>query len=133
MMDFLLDPETGDLDFTNGLQFASEPQEAAQRIDLAINLNLGEFFSHVNYGLPWIRNSEEGLPTNIRYFLGEDFPDPQSYLKNELDKYIRNLPIVDTLESSYSMDMYTREFSYEYKVITVTGEEINFPPYLQTI
>ncbi len=132
-MDFLLDPETGDLDFTNGLQFASPSQEAAQRIDLAINLNLGEFFSHINYGLPWIRNSEEDLPSNIRYFLGENFPDPQSYLKNELDKYIRGLPIVDTLESSYSMNPHTRVFSYEYTVVTVEGEEINFPPYLQTL
>ncbi len=132
-MDLLLDPATGDLDLTNGLSWVSGAKEARQRIDLAINLNLGEFFSHVNYGLPWIRNAEEDLPQNIRYFLGDNFPHPEEFIKNELDRYILGLPLVDTLDSSAEIHLPTRKFKYTYSVVTSSGETINFPPYLQTI
>lgn len=134
-MDIKLSELTGDLDFSSGgLALATKGDEARQRIDLAINLNLGEFFSHINYGLPWIENKNEDVGREgIRYFLGEKFPNPEIFIKNELDRYIKSLPIVDTLSSSVNFDRANRELSYSFSVVTVEGEEIDFPPYIQQL
>ena len=57
----------GDLDLSSGgLEIATGGDEARQRIDLAINLNLGEFFTHINYGLPWIENKDEQKTARLR-------------------------------------------------------------------
>lgn len=128
-MDLLLDPSTGDLDLTRGLRFTTKPQEQRQRVELGISLNLGEFFTHINYGLPWIRNQEESLGTNLRYFLGDSFPDPENYLANELDVYIKKFPFVKTLSSNFSFNRFTREFSYSFSITTTDEEDITFPPY----
>lgn len=134
-MDLLLD-SSGDLDISTGtILTCTDGEEAAQRIGMAIDLNLGEFFTHVNYGLPWIENQEETFAENIRFFLGGDFPASATanYIATTLDEYITSLGIVDTLESSYTYDSETREFTYEYTVVTKAGEEIVFEPYIQTI
>ena len=125
----------GDLDLSSGgLEVATGGEEARQRIDLAISLNLGEFFTHINYGLPWIENKDENVTDSpIRYFLGEKFPNPEAYIKGELDTYIKNLPLVDSLSSEIDYNPSTREVAYRYSVITTSGEEINFPPYLQIL
>lgn len=132
-MDILLGVD-GDLDLSNGgLATCTNGSEAAQRIGLAIDLNLGEFFTHANYGLPWIENPDESFSDNVRYFLGTDFSSPASYIATTLDKYILSLDLVDTLDSDYSFDTITREFSYTFTVETTEGETIEFPPYLQQI
>lgn len=133
-MDIKLDV-FGDLDLSSGgLELATGGDEARQRIDLAISINLGEFFTHINYGLPWIENLEENVSDSpIRYFLGEKFPNPDIFIKSELDRYIKSLPIVSELTSNTTYNRATRELSYTFSVITTSGEEINFPPYLQVI
>jgi hypothetical protein len=124
----------GDLDLSSGgLEVATGSNEARQRIDLAINLNLGEFFSHINYGLPWIKNPNEDVGGDLRYFLGDKLPNPDTYVKGELDRYLESLPIVASLESSTEFDRSTRQFEYNFSVVTTEGEEINFPPYLQQL
>lgn len=132
MADLLLNSD-GDLDLSSGdIQLATDGDEARQRIDLAINLNLGEFFTHINYGLPWIENPDEDYgDDNIRFFLGDKFPNPEAFIKGELDRYIESLPIVDTLESSVEFDNSLRYMTYTFSVKTVEGEEIDFPPFLQ--
>lgn len=132
-MDIKLTVE-GDLDLTSGgLETATGGDEARQRIDLAINLNIAEFFSHINYGLPWINNPDEDIGKDLRYFLGDKLPNPDAYIKGELDRYIKALPLVESLESESTFDRNTREFNYSFSVVTVEGEEINFPPYLQQL
>lgn len=133
-MDIKLDVY-GDLDLSSGgLELATGGDEARQRIDLAISINLGEFFTHINYGLPWIENKSENVSDSpIRYFLGEKFPNPDIFIKSELDRYIKSLPIVSELTSDTTYNRATRELSYTFSVVTTSGEEINFPPYLQVI
>lgn len=135
MADILLDETTGDLDLSDsgGLSIAYDGYEAAQRINLAINLNLGEFFTHGNYGLPWIEDPDNTYAENVRFFLGGKSNDAASYVAKTLDTYLESMDIIDTLTSSYEYDESTREFSYTFWVETVAGETIEFPPYLQQI
>lgn len=134
-MDLLLD-SSGDLDISTGTILTCEDgEEAAQRLGLAIDLNLGEFFTHGNYGLPWIENTEQSFAENIRFFLGSDFPADASanYIATTLDTYISGLSFIDTMSSEYEYNADTREFTYTYSVVTEAGEEIEFEPYIQTI
>lgn len=134
MADFKLDELTGDLDITDGLQLTvSLPEEAKQRIDIALGLNLGEFFTHVNYGLPWVENKLESFAKNLRYFLGDNFPDPEFYMKKQLDRYLRSLPFINSLDSTFEFDRKSREFKYSYSATLTNGEEVTFPPYLQQL
>ena len=77
MKDLLLDWSTKDLDIEGGLKLTTTKQSHYQSILLGLSLNLGEFFTHTNYGLPWLKNPDLNLGTNIRYFLGNEFPDPE--------------------------------------------------------
>lgn len=129
-MDLKINPDTKELD---GFQWVSGVEEARQSITLAVGLNLGEFFTHVNYGLPWIKNKDETVVENIRYFLGQNFPDTEYFITEELDRYLTSLPLVGSLKSSYSFNSQTREYVYNYSVVTTDGEEIAFPPYLQQL
>ncbi len=131
-MDFLIDSTTGDFDFTDsGLQLCTDGDEARQRIDLALNLNLGEFFTHANYGLPWIENPDEDIDDSVVYFLGSNLPNPSVYVQKQLDMYLESLPIVDEATSEVEYDRAARTFTYTVSIVTVEGEEIDFPPYLQ--
>lgn len=129
-MDLKIDPNTKELD---GFQWVTGADEAKQRITLALSTNLGEFFTHVNYGLPWIENTDETIIENVRYFLGQDFPDTEAFITEELDRYLTSLPLVASLTSSYTFDQQSRKYQYNYSVVTQEGETINFPPYLQQL
>lgn len=134
MIDFLLDPLTGDLDLTNGLQTTTDTGVLArQRIEQALNINLTEWFLDINTGIPYIRNPNESVAENIRYFLGDKFPDTPNYISSSLDTYLRELPFVSTLESSHTFDPKTREFTYSFTVKLDDGTEVNFPNFIQTI
>lgn len=134
MADFKLDPVTGDLDLSEGLQLTTSLEdEARQRIDIALGLNLGEFFTHVNYGLPWVKNRLEDYGRSIRFFLGNDFPDPEFYMKKQLDRYLKSLPFISSLSSDIEFNIETREFKYSYVATLINGEEVTFPPYLQQL
>lgn len=133
MPDLLLD-EYGDLDMQEGLlSLTTTRQEYQQRTGLALNLNLTEFFTHINYGLPWIKNPDISLGENLRYFLGTSFPYADNFLYTELNNYIKNFSFVKSLESSYSFDVGTRTFTYNFTIVTVEGETITFPSYLTAI
>ncbi|BAV80950.1 hypothetical protein [Vibrio phage RYC] len=129
MPDFATD-EFGDLKIDGGLSFVEGSQEKAQRLNLAISINLGEFFAAVNYGLPWIENQEEEVAPTIRYFLGDRLQDQSAYVATQLDNYLRRIDFVDELQSSYAFDDNTREFTYNFTVVTNDGDIINFPPYI---
>ena len=92
MADLLLTSQKGLFFTDNGdLALTSKKEEYTQRTQIALTLNPTEFFTHINYGLPWIRNPEVDLGTNLRYFLGDAFPDPEYFLAAELDQYIGGL------------------------------------------
>ena len=136
-MEFKIDHLTGDLDFGEGnelgLQLVKDDQGMAElRLAQAIGLNLTEWFLDITKGLPWIRNKEEDLQTNIRYFLGDKSPNAGLFVSNSLDKYILELPFVDKLKSSFTFNKITRTFTYTYSV-TVSGDEVSFPSITLTI
>jgi hypothetical protein len=132
MAGFKRNPDTGDLDLTEGLKIVTGSEDLVQRINLGLSVNLGEFFSHSNYGLPWLRNSEEDF-TDVQYFLGEDTAVTAQYIVKEFDRYIESIDQVDSLISSFTFDRETRTLSYHPTITGNNGEVINFPPYLQQL
>ncbi|AGG57830.1 hypothetical protein VPBG_00058 [Vibrio phage helene 12B3] len=130
MKDLLLDWDTKDLIIEGGLKLTSQREAYYQSILLGLSLNLGEFFTHVNYGLPWIQNPALDLGTNVRYFLGNNFPDPELFIKKELDRHLLRQPFVESVDSSYDLDRSTRTMTYSAKINTVDEGTIEFQPYL---
>ena len=94
MTDFKRDPLTGDIDISEGLQLVREGEEAAQRISLALDLNLGEWFLNINFGLPWIKNTDESFPETIQYMLGNKRSDIKSFIDTTLTRYLESQDIV---------------------------------------
>ncbi|AUR89086.1 hypothetical protein NVP1121O_058 [Vibrio phage 1.121.O._10N.286.46.C4] len=130
MKDFLLDLTTMDLDLSSGLKLTTEKEAYYQTILMGLKLNLGEFFTHVNYGLPWLKNPDLDVGGNLRFFLGNNFPDPDAFINSELDRHLERVPFVDKVMSSSRFDTKTREFNYEVKIQTKSGEILEFTPYL---
>lgn len=130
-MDFLLSNLTGDLDFgennSKGLQLTPDYRtEAEQRLAQALGLNKTEWFADITAGLPYIKNPNETLEENLRYFLGDKSPNAPQYVKATLDKYILELPFISRLTSSYTFSEVNREFVYTYSAVA-NGVEISFP------
>lgn len=134
MADFIISPLTQDLDFgvnnSAGLQLHKEyGLEAAQRLNQALQTNLGEWFVNVLDGLPILRNPNESLPENLRYFLGDKASDSPRFVFNSLNSYIESLPFVTALEvSDFTFDHFTREFRYTFQASIDGRGVIEFPP-----
>lgn len=131
MADFLLSTLTRDLDFGEnnslGLQLTPDYQtEAEQRLAQHLSLNMTEWFVDITAGLPYIKNPNEDLETNLRYFLGDKTPNAAQFVKATMDKYILDLPFITKLTSSYDFNVTTREFVYTYSA-TANGVELSFP------
>lgn len=122
MSDFKLDLETGDLDISSGLVVVEGSDEKLQRLRLAITINLGEWFADALIGVPYLNTQDPNIPTNTRYFFGDDNPNAQAYIQKTLDAYITNLNYIDSVESSISANPSTREFTYQYTAVTDTGD-----------
>ncbi len=134
MIDFLIDPVTKDFDFTEmGLQLTNTEQSYQQAILLGLSLNLGEFFTHTNYGLPWLRNKDYSVGQGIRYFLGDNFPNPEIFITKELDRHLKNINFVTDVVSNYTYDRSTRIYTYSFTIQVSTGETIEFTPYSITL
>ena len=135
MSDFKLSVLTGDLDFGEddnsvGLQLHTEVGlEAAQRINQSFQTNLGEWFVNVLSGLPILRNPNEDLPSNLRYFLGEKAADNPRFVYNSFNNYITSLPFIATLDKSeFTFNQKTRVFNYTFQATVDSGEVVTFPP-----
>lgn len=127
MTDFLLD-EFGDLKVDGGMELVTDyALEAKQRLAQGLEINYGEWFADITAGLPYIENPNEDLPTNIRYFLGDKFPDSAAFITNTYDDYIKSLPFILKLESSYTFDRQTRVYRYIPIATLKDGEVITFP------
>lgn len=134
MADFYLDPVTGDLDITNGIILVpNEAQEAAQRVKLAFGVNLGEFFANKTFGLPYLEIPGEDVGTNIRYMLGDKFPDTPRFVYETLSDYLNSLPFILSSTTSFEFNRKTRVFTFSYTAIVESGAEIVFPPFETTV
>ena len=128
--DFKRDLSTGELITEGGLQLITTNEElAAQRLTLAIGLNLGEWFLDISYGLPWIKDPDLDFDTNVRYLLGSSLPQPELFIKNTLDSFIKNQSYISSITSSYEYSKSDRFFHYTVKAVIDTGEEITLTPY----
>ena len=126
-VDFKLDLTTGDLDFTDGLTVESdETIVAAQRLMLALNINLGEWFANVDFGVPYIDTEEEALTSSQRYFMGGSKIGLTAYIKTTLDDFIRDRDYISELtSSSYEFDRSAKTYTYSYTATTTDGTNIS--------
>lgn len=132
MAEFILDPLTGDLDFgvnnSKGLQMHNDGAlEAAQRVNQAISLNIAEWFADVLKGLPYIKNPEESVAQNLRYFFGNKSPNTPIFISNSLTKYIRDLDFVTSVTATYTFDNRSRVFTYSPLIKIQNGSTLTFP------
>ncbi|CAH9012859.1 putative baseplate component [Vibrio phage 501E54-1] len=136
MIDFLLDPSTKDFNLEEdnvGIQLTNAEQAYQQSIRMGLSLNLGEFFTHTNYGLPWLRNKDYTVGQGVRYFLGDNFPNPEIFITRELDIHLKNISFVKEVTSSYEFNPSTRYYTYTFTVQVNSGEIIEFAPYKITL
>ena len=126
-VDLKIDLETGDLDFTDGLTIEKdETTIAAQRLMLALNINLGEWFANVEFGVPYIKTEESALASSQRYFMGGSKIAIKSYIKTTLDDFIEAREYISELtDSKYEFDSSSRIYTYSYTVKTTDGTSIS--------
>ena len=128
-MDLALDEDTGDLSISGGLSLVYDADELAQRLSIGLTINLNEFFTHQNYGLPWLRGEDSTELEDIQYFLGDSDTTLQ-YIISEIEDYILTIGQVTGVTSSYSYYSSTRTLEYTPSITGENGEVIDFPPYL---
>ena len=128
-MDFKLDPLTGDLSIDGGMSLVTGAEQLQQQIKVGLTLNLGEFFTHENYGLPWLRDENDTSGTEeIQYFLGDSETTIQ-YIVSEIDDYILSFDRVTDVTSSFSFNSTSRQLIYKPEISGQDGDIIDFPPY----
>lgn len=129
MTDFKLDPLTGDLDVSEGVQLVRQGEDAAQRVSLALGLNLGEWFANIFSGLPFIRNNDEDFSESIRFMLGDKFSDSPGFITSTLTKYLENQTFIKSVTATSEFDNRTRKYTYTADIIGVDGVEITITPF----
>ena len=129
MADFKLNSE-GDLDIEGGLTVVtSYSEEAAQRLKLAIGLNLGEWFADGTFGLPWLESTDEDFSGSIRYILGDKFPDTQRFVAKVLDDYIEQQEYITSVTSTYEFNPDTRVYTYTPTCTLMDGGTLSLTPF----
>ena len=127
-MDLIKNTE-GELDFYD-LKFFTEDDyenEARQRLEQYLSLNKGEWCLDILAGIPYIKNPEVSLEENLRYFLGNKFPDTPRYIKTTLDRLISNLSFISKVEeSSYTINPKTREYHYKATIFGIKGAPFEY-------
>lgn len=126
-MDFALDPITGDLLVEGGLGLVTGAEELQQQIKVGLTINLNEFFTHTNYGLPWLRD-EDSDENDVQYFLGDSEVTVQ-YIVSEIEDYILSLDRVTEVTSQFSFNKSKRELTYTPYITSEEGDTLDFPPY----
>ena len=129
-MDFGLDSD-GDLNLKGGMTIVTDADELVQRLTIGLTINLNEFFSHTNYGLPWI-SPYNTTDNDIVYFLG-DQDVTISYIAETIKDYILTIPQIVSVTYEYSFDPITRKLTYKPYPVAVGGETLVFPPYVLDI
>ena len=130
-MDFGLDSTTGDLIVDGGLTLVEGADELQQRLKVGLTINLSEFFTHQNYGLPWLKpiDSDEN---DLQYFLG-DSATTVAYVVSSIDDWIATIDQVESNYSEYSFNNQTRTLTYTPYITGTDGDDIDFPPYTLTL
>lgn len=119
----------GELDYYN-LKFFTESMyenEARQRLEQYLSINKGEWCLDILAGIPYIKNPEVSLEENLRYFLGDKFPDTARYIKTTLDRLITDLGFISKVEdSSYTFNRKTREYHYKATIFGIKGAPFEY-------
>jgi len=130
MTDFKLDPITGDLDISNSISLVEGEEEMRQRINLALSLNLSEWFADVTKGLPWFENpNEPNLPKTLRYMLGGKAADNASFISQTVTDYLEQQPYIISVTPDYTFDENKRTFTYNPVIIGLGGIVIETVPF----
>ena len=129
MTDLKRNPLTGDIDVAGGLSLVTGRDETAQRISLALGLNLGEWFADISKGLPWIRNNQEDFSESIRFMLGDKLPDADRFVAGTLDSYLRKQSFIKSVTSTYELNPRTRVFTYSANITGIDGVVITIKPF----
>jgi len=130
MTDFKLDPITGDLDITNGLSLVEGEEEMRQRINLALSLNLAEWFADITRGLPWFENPDEpNLPKTLRYMLGSKAADNANFISQTITDYLEQQPYIQSVTEDHTFDESNRIFTYNPYIIGLGNVPIETIPF----
>lgn len=130
MADFKLDPTTGDLIVEGGIQLIDDRyDEMAQRVSLAIGLNLGEWFIDISRGIPWIRNNEEDFSQSLTFILGNKRIDSPRFITATITEYLEEQDFIQSVEATSTFDVKTRSYTYTATIIGNEGEEITITPF----
>ena len=110
--DFLLDPDTGDLDVSNGLSLIISNQiSLRQRLYLRFNTWQGAWYFDETFGFPH------------RSYIGKKVM--KAVLDNKIKEVINEEPDVLSIENfSSSMDVSYRSYEASCTVYTTEGEEV---------
>ncbi len=128
-MDFGLDPITGDLIVEGGMTTVTKDVELLQKVNVGLTINIGEFFTHINHGLPWLRSSDKEIDQDLQYFLGEEDSVSAQYIVKELDNYLQSIAEVTSVTSSYTFTKSSRTLKYTPLITGLDGVTVEFPPY----
>ena len=119
----------GELDYYN-LRFFTKDEyinEARQRLEQYLSINKGEWCLDILAGIPYIENPEVSFEENVRFFLGDKFPDTPRYIKNTLDRLISQLSFIDKVEdSSYFLDKKSRKYTYKATIFGIKGAPFEY-------
>jgi len=127
-MDIGLNTITGDLDLDGGLKLVTGVEELKQRLSVGLTINLSEFFTHQNYGLPWLREEGSDTDDDVQYFLGDSDTTVQ-YVISAIDDYILSLDQVTEVTSTFTYTGSDRSIVYIPTITAEDGEVVDFPPY----
>lgn len=125
--------QDGDLDMSNGLQLATDIDEAVQRLDYAVNLWIGEWFADVSAGLPWLKNPDVDLgdTNNVQYFLGDKSVYSPANITQVLTDYIESLDFINQVtSSSYVFNNESRRYEYNFEAEITSGAEITYSTFI---
>ena len=129
-MDLALDSATGDLIVDGGLEIITGVDEIAQRLKVGLTINLNEFFTHTNYGLPWLKSEDDTSST--QYFLGSSGATV-GYITSAIDAFILTLDNVSEVTSTYTFNNSSRTLTYTPQITITSGDTFTFSPYVLEI
>lgn len=121
----------GDIDISEGISIVTGIEEARQRLDYAISLNLGEFFADIEAGLPYIENPNLEYDDQPQYFLFTKKSDIYRIVVATVITYIGNLSFIrDVTQQSYDYNSRDRQLEISLVCEFIDGQVINYTKYL---
>lgn len=101
MVDLYVNPNTGDLDFTNKTVRLTQnnAELTRQRIEISLRTYRGEWFYNINEGIPYLENANNPIQ-----LIGKgDKQDFDSYIKSSINEkpFVRNITDYSSVFDKY--------------------------------